>query len=469
MSEKLWEGRFAEKTHHSVEAFSSSIAFDSRLYAYDIAGSVAHCRMLAKSGIISDETAMNLVEGLATIQREIERGEFVFDDSLEDIHMHVETRLLQLVGKAAQELHTARSRNDQVALDVRMYLRKETADIIRGLVALREAIVAVAKEHIGVILPGYTHLQRAQPVLLAHHLMAYFEMFSRDAARMLDCLGRINVMPLGAAALAGTTYPIDRHYVAELLDFPSVSDNSMDTVADRDFVMEFLSAAAICMIHFSRLSEELILWASAEFHFIDLADAFSTGSSIMPQKKNPDISELTRGKTGRVTGNLVSLLMLMKSLPLAYNRDMQEDKEPLFDTVDTLKAVIDIHTRMLPTITFNRDVMLAAASRGYQNATDLADYLVTQGVPFRKAHSVAGSAVAHAVANGVELHEMPLKELKTFSKFIKKDVYGLLTPERMVSRRSSYGGTSAENVRNAIAMAHARLSAELERVPVFKS
>lgn len=469
MTEKLWDGRFAEKTHRSVEAYTASIAFDSRLYIYDIAGSVAHCRMLAKTGIIGEETALALVEGLGAIRREIERGEFTFDDSLEDIHMHIEARLLQIVGKAAQELHTARSRNDQVALDVRMFLRKETADIIRGLVALREAIVAAAKDHMDVILPGYTHMQRAQPVLLAHHLMAYFEMFSRDAERMLDALARINVMPLGAAALAGTTYPIDRDYVAELLDFAAVSDNSMDSVADRDFVLEFLSAAAICMIHFSRLSEELILWSSAEFRFITLSDAFSTGSSIMPQKKNPDISELTRGKSGRVTGNLVSLLMLMKSLPLAYNRDMQEDKEPLFDTVDTLKAVIDIHTRMLPTITFNRDVMLAAASRGYQNATDLADYLVTQGMPFRKAHSVAGSAVAHAVAHGVELNEIPLKDLKAFSKLIKKDVYALLTPESMVNRRSCRGGTSADQVRQAIINAQTHLSAELERMPTFRT
>jgi len=469
MTEKLWDGRFAEKTHHSVEAYTSSIAVDRRLYAYDIAGSVAHCRMLAKTGIISEETALTLVEGLGTIRREIDRGKFTFDDSLEDIHMHIEARLLQLVGKAAQELHTARSRNDQVALDVRMYLRQETADIIRGLTALRSAILEVAKNHMDVILPGYTHLQRAQPVLLSHHLMAYFEMFSRDAARLLDLMPRINVMPLGAAALAGTTYPIDRHYVAELLDFPSVSDNSMDAVADRDFVLEFLSAAAICMIHFSRLSEELILWASAEFRYIDLADAFSTGSSIMPQKKNPDISELTRGKTGRVTGNLVSLLMLMKSLPMAYNRDMQEDKEPLFDSVDTLKACIDIHIRMLPTITFNRETMMTAAARGYLNATDLADYLVNEGMPFRKAHSVVGQVVAHGIEKGLEIHEIPLKDLKTFSKLIKKDVFTLLTPESMVNRRSSFGGTSAANVWEAISRADARLSADLERIPEFRS
>ncbi len=468
MTEKLWDGRFAEKTHHSVEAFTSSIAVDSRLYAHDIAGSVAHCRMLAKTGIISEETALTLVEGLGAIRREIDRGEFAFDDSLEDIHMHIEARLLQLVGKAAQELHTARSRNDQVALDMRMYLRQETADIIRGLTALRGAILEAAKKHMDVILPGYTHLQRAQPVLLSHHLMAYFEMFSRDAARMLDVMPRINVMPLGAAALAGTTYPVDRHYVAELLDFPSISENSMDAVADRDFVLEFLSAAAICMIHFSRLSEELILWASAEFRYIDLADAFSTGSSIMPQKKNPDISELTRGKVGRVTGNLVSLLMLMKSLPMAYNRDMQEDKEPLFDTVDTLKACIDIHCRMLPTIAFNREVMMTAASCGYLNATDLADYLVSEGMPFRKAHSVAGQVVAHGIASGLEIHEIPLKDLKTFSKLIKKDVFSLLTPESMVNRRSSFGGTSAANVWESISRADARLSADLARIPEFR-
>ncbi|MBW2144315.1 MAG: argininosuccinate lyase, partial [Deltaproteobacteria bacterium] len=345
MSEKLWAGsRFTEKTSRSVERFTSSIQVDKRLYAYDIAGSIAHCKMLAKCGVITEEDAFELTLGLGNIKRKIERGQLEYDDSLEDIHMHIEARLLQEVGKVALKLHTARSRNDQVALDVRMYLRKETADLIRGLARLREQIVFLAKENTDVILPGYTHMQRAQPVLLAHHLMAYYEMFKRDAERFADCLVRINVMPLGTAALAGTTYPIDRQYVAELLDFPAVSTNSMDTVADRDFIMEFLSAAGICMLHFSRISEEMILWSTSEFGFIALSDAFSTGSSIMPQKKNPDIPELVRGKTGRVIGNLIAMMTIMKSLPMAYNRDLQEDKEPLFDTVDTLSACVDIYT-----------------------------------------------------------------------------------------------------------------------------
>ena len=460
MAEKPWDGRFSEKTDKSVEAFTASHSYDRRLYPYDIAGSIAHSKMLAKVGVISEAEAAQLVEGLGTVKRELDRDEFVFDDSLEDIHMHIEARLLQVAGKVAQKLHTARSRNDQVALDVRMYLREETRRIIAMLQSLRTVLVDLAAAHPDVVMPGYTHTQRAQPVLLAHHLLAYYEMFTRDQARCGDCLGRINVMPLGAAALAGTTYPIDRAYVAQLLDFPTVSANSMDAVADRDFAMEFLSATSICMIHLSRLSEELVLWSTAEFGFITLSDAFATGSSIMPQKKNPDIPEIVRGKTGRVIGALMALLTIMKSLPMAYNRDMQEDKEPLFDAVDTIKACLHINALMIPKITINREVMRRAASAGFLNATDMADYLVGRGMPFRKAHAVVGSAVAYALDKGRELHELSLDELKPFSSLIADDLFDHLTLEHMVNRRQSQGGTATRNVTAAIADARKALERE---------
>jgi len=460
MSEKPWDGRFAERTDTSVEAFTSSIQCDRRLYPYDIQGSVAHCRMLAKVGVITAEEAETLVEGLWRIKRELDQGNFEFDDSLEDIHMHIEARLLQEVGKVAQKLHTARSRNDQVALDIRMFLRDVTAQIIQGLKALRTILVGLAEQHVETVMPGYTHLQRAQPVLLGHHWMAYYEMFSRDAMRFADGLKRTNVMPLGAAALAGTTYPIDRGYTAELLGFPKVTANSMDSVADRDFILEFLSAAGICMVHLSRLSEELVLWSSSEFGFIELSDAFSTGSSIMPQKKNPDIPELIRGKTGRVVGSLMAELTLMKSLPLAYNRDMQEDKPPLFDAVDTLQSCLNITIKMLPTIQVKTDRMRQAASVGFLNATDMADYLVGRGVPFRKAHGIVGQAVAFALAQGKELDQLTLKELQGFSKEIEEDLFENLTLEHMIARRQSDGGTSGDNVRAAIATARRELAVD---------
>ena len=461
MAEKPWDGRFSEKTDKSVEAFTSSIAYDRRLYPYDIAGSIAHCRMLAKVGVITDEESVQLVEGLGTIKRELDRGDFTFDDSLEDIHMHIEARLLQVAGKVAQKLHTARSRNDQVALDVRMYLRDETRRTIDLLQTLRAVLVDLAEDHRDVVMPGYTHTQRAQPVLFAHHMMAYYEMFNRDQERFSDCLGRIDVMPLGAAALAGSTYPIDRVYAAQLLDFSRVSTNSMDAVADRDFAMEFLAAASICMVHLSRLSEEFVLWSTSEFGFITLPDAFATGSSIMPQKKNPDIPEIVRGKTGRVFGSLVALLTLMKSLPMAYNRDMQEDKEPLFDAVDTIKACLHINIQMIPRITVNRETLRKAASVGFLNATDLADYLVNQGMPFRKAHGCVGSAVAYALNKGKELDQLSLDELKQFSPLIKADIFDHLTLEHMIDRRQSLGGTATENVVRAIADARKALADEM--------
>jgi argininosuccinate lyase len=457
MSDKPWNGRFAEKTDRSVEAFTSSIAFDKRLYAYDIEGSVAHCKMMAHTGILTEDEAGTLIEGLGKIRREIEHDDFSYDDSLEDIHMHIEARLLQEVGKVAQKLHTARSRNDQVALDVRLYLRDQTTRTIERLHQLRRTIVTLAKDHTATILPGYTHMQRAQPILLAHHLMAYYEMFTRDAERFADCLTRINVLPLGCAALAGTTYPIDRAFTARLLNFPKVAANSVDAVADRDFIIEFLACASICMVHFSRLSEEMVLWSSSEFKFIELPDAFATGSSIMPQKKNPDVPELVRGKTGRVFGDLVSVLTLMKSLPLSYNRDMQEDKEPLFNAVDIVSACIDIYTKMLPRLKFNHEVMRAAASVGFLNATDLADYLVAKGVPFRKAHSIVGQAVGKALELGKELHEMSLEALQAFDKHFDQNVFDVLSLEQMIDRRRATGGTATAAVREAIAAAEAQL------------
>ena len=462
MSDKLWSGRFSEKTDRMVEDFTSSIDIDKRLYTYDIEGSIAHCRMLARTSIISDADASALIEGLGAIKREIERGEFQFHKSLEDIHMHIETRLIDKVGKAAQKLHTARSRNDQIVLDMRMYLREETLNIIRRLVELEKVIVEFAKTHIDVVLPGYTHLQRAQPVLLSHHFMAYYEMFSRDIDRFADGLKRINVMPLGSAALAGTTYPIDREYTAQLLDFPKISANSIDSVSDRDFIIEFVSAASICMVHLSRMSEECILWSSSEFGFIELPDSFTTGSSIMPQKRNPDVPELVRGKTGRVFGDLVFLLTMMKSLPLSYNRDMQEDKSALFQTSDTLTQCIDIYIKMVPKLIINRERMRQATSRGFLNATDMADYLVTGGMPFRQAHSCVGEVVAYASNQKKELHELTLKELKSFSSHFKKDIFNVLSTDEMINRRKSFGGTALERVKAAIKKAEKELENRMD-------
>ncbi len=453
MSEKLWDGRFSEKTSRSVERFTASIDIDKRLYPYDIEGSIAHCKTLAKADIITDDEAATLVQGLGVVKREIDHGDFLFDDSLEDIHMHIETRLFQEVGKVALKLHTARSRNDQVALDERMFLRDVTRRTIAHLTTLRRTLVDMARIHIDVIMPGYTHLQHAQPVLFSHHLMAYYEMFKRDCERFKDALGRIDVMPLGSAALAGTTYPIDRHYTARLLEFSRVSPNSMDAVSDRDFILEYLAHASICMLHLSRMSEEIILWSSSEFAFIEIPDAFATGSSIMPQKKNPDVPELVRGKTGGVFGDLLSVLTLMKSLPLAYNRDMQEDKLPLFRSVDTLYDCIEIYVRMLPNIQVNKERMLKAASVGFLNATDLADYLVGKGMTFREAHGCVGKAVSFAIQQGKELNELSLKELKNISSLMEDDVFTAIAMDQMIGRRTSFGGTAKQNVVEQIANA----------------
>jgi len=467
MSKKLWQGRFSEKTADVVEAFTSSIQVDRRLYAYDIQGSIAHCHTLAKASIITEAEAAEISAGLEAIEQEIDAGRFHFDDSLEDIHMHIESRLVEIAGPVGRKLHTARSRNDQVALDVRLYLRAATADIVGRLVGLQQVLVDLAHEHIDVILPGYTHLQRAQPILLSHHLMAYYEMFARDTARLEDCLQRINVMPLGSAALAGTTYPIDRSYTAQLLGFEQISANSVDAVSDRDFIMEFMSVAGICMIHFSRLSEELILWSSSEFNFIELPDAFATGSSIMPQKKNPDVPELVRGKTGGVIGNLMAVLTMMKSLPLSYNRDMQEDKAPLFDTVDTLAASIGIYCDMLPEIMFKESVMGQAAAKGFLDATDMADYLVAQGLAFREAHHLVGQAVSFALSQQKELYQLTLEQMQSVSTLIREDIFSFLETRQMVARRTSAGGTADTNVRRAIAAAQKKLAAKKEHLPDF--
>ncbi len=459
MTDKLWGGRFDEKTDEAVEAFTSSIQVDKRLYPYDIDGSVAHCRMLAKCSMISAHEADAIINGLEQIRAEIAGGQFVFTDRLEDIHMHIENRLGEIIGPVAKKLHTARSRNDQVALDIRLYLKDATRHAISSLVALRKTLISLAEKYIDIIMPGYTHLQRAQPVLFSHHLMAYYEMLTRDTQRFAECFQRIDVMPLGAAALAGTPHPIDRQYTAQLLGFSKVAENSIDAVSDRDFMIEFLSAAAICMMHLSRFSEEIVIWSSSEFGFIALSDAFCTGSSIMPQKKNPDVPELIRGKTARVYGSLNAMLVLMKGLPLSYNRDMQEDKAPLFDAVDTLLSCIRIFNRMLPQITVRSEAMKNAVLSGYINATDLADYLVGRGMAFREAHECAGKAVGYAVKQNKELQDLSIDEMKLFSELIQDDVFEFLTPRAMIDRRRSYGGTAAENVRAAVERAKEAVNA----------
>jgi argininosuccinate lyase len=429
-----------------VEAFTASIDVDSRLYRHDIAGSIAHAKMLARQRIIPTKDARKIVRGLKSIEQEITSGKFVFSSADEDIHMNIERRLSEKIGAAGKKLHTARSRNDQIALDMRLFLREEIALIIESAQLLQRELTGTAKKNLDVIMPGYTHLQRAQPVRFAHHLLAYYEMFERDRERFLSCHDRINVLPLGAGALAGTSFPIDRSYVAKLLGFPRVSKNSIDTVSDRDFILEFVSVAAILFVHLSRLAEELVLWSSQEFGFIELPDRYCTGSSMMPQKKNPDVPELVRGKAGRVFGHLQALLTIMKGLPLAYNRDLQEDKIPLFDTVDTVKTSVRIMAEIIHGMEVRKDRMLMAAQDGFMNATDLADYLVERGVPFRDAHAISGRIVRHCVAKGCQIGQLSLKDLKGFSKRIEKDIYGFLSTESVVNRRRAFGGTARGNV-----------------------
>ncbi|MDH5297929.1 MAG: argininosuccinate lyase [Desulfobulbaceae bacterium] len=458
---KMWGGRFAEKTAASVEAFTASIHYDCRLYRHDIAGSRAHAKMLARQELITDQERDQILTGLNDIEGEIQAGTFVFRPELEDIHMNIEKTLVERIGPAGAKLHTARSRNDQVALDIRLYLREESRRLIDLLTELQKAFVKQARANLGAIMPGYTHLQRAQPVLISHHLLAYYEMFGRDRERLSDGLKRINVLPLGAAALAGTGLPIDRDFVARELDFPAITANSMDTVGDRDFAVEFLATSCLIQLHLSRLSEELVLWSSEEFRFVRLADAYCTGSSIMPQKKNPDIPELIRGKSGRVVGNLMTLLTILKGLPLTYNRDLQEDKEPIFDTVDTVSQSVAIAAELMANLSFNRERLMECTRGGYMTATDLADYLVRKQIPFREAHAIVGRAVAYCIEQAKELPELTIDELRSFSETIDADVFPLLTVAGSAESRRSKGGTSIDRVGEALQLAEQTLGLTL--------
>ena len=458
--DKPWGGRFTEKTAASAETFTASVHFDVRLYRHDIAGSQAHAKMLAKQGLLSESEKDMILKGLAEIEMEIKIGRFEFRPELEDIHMNIEKALVEKIGEAGEKLHTGRSRNDQVALDIRLYLREECAKLKELLTALQKGFVGLAREYLGTVMPGYTHLQRAQPVLLSHHLLAYYEMLGRDKERLADCLKRINVLPLGAAALAGTGLPIDREFVARELGFPTISKNSMDTVSDRDFIVEFLSVCSLIQIHLSRFSEELVLWASQEFSFVEIADRFCTGSSIMPQKKNPDIPELIRGKSGRTVGNLMALLTVLKGLPLTYNRDLQEDKEPVFDSVDTVSHSLALTVDLLGGLVFNREILSEATRSGFLTATDLADYLVLKNVPFRQAHAIVVSVVAYCLEKSKELADLDLMELEMFSEAIGQDVFEVLSVDGSVNSRTSAGGTAASEVEKALAAAEADLGIE---------
>ncbi len=457
-SSQLWTGRFTEATDAFVAQFTASEHFDRRLYLHDIRGSIAHARMLAAVGVLTTAERDAIVSGLEEILVEIERGEFKWLPELEDVHMNIEKRLTDRIGDAGKKLHTGRSRNDQVATDIRLYLRDSIQAIIKELIRFQSGLVDLAEREADTIMPGFTHLQVAQPITFGHHMLAWYEMLVRDQGRLEDCAKRMNVMPLGSAALAGTSFPIDRQLTAAELGFDRPSANSLDAVSDRDFAIEFAAAAALTMTHLSRMAEELILWASPLTGFIELPDRFCTGSSIMPQKKNPDVAELVRGKTARVNGHLMALLTLMKSQPLAYNRDNQEDKEPLFDTVDTLYNCVRAFADMVPALTVNADAMYQAARKGFATATDLADYLVRKGVPFRDAHEIVGKAVRYGVEQGKDLSEMSLEELQRFSAAIGEDVYQVLTLEGSVAARSHYGGTAPEQVRAQVARARQRLA-----------
>jgi argininosuccinate lyase len=458
-SEKLSSARFAQATDAFVEVFTASVDFDKRMASQDIQGSIAHATMLTHCGILTETERDSIISGLHQISDEIINGEFVWSIKQEDVHMNIEARLTNLIGIAGKKLHTGRSRNDQVATDIRLYLRSEVTHITEQLTRLQNAILDLAEQHADTIMPGFTHLQVAQPITFGHHLMAWFEMLMRDRERLQDCVKRINIMPLGAAALAGTSYPIDRQMTSDLLGFSRPSANSLDSVSDRDFAIEFTAVGSIIMMHLSRFSEELILWSSAQFDFIDMPDAFCTGSSIMPQKKNPDVPELVRGKSGRVTGHLMSLLMLMKSQPLAYNKDNQEDKEPLFDTADTLINCLRAYADMVPHLSAKKANMYNSAKRGFATATDLADYLVRKGMAFRDAHEVVGLAVRLGIDSQRDLSEISLPELQQFSTLITEDVFGFLTLEGSVAARKHIGGTAPDTVKKAIQTARLTLSA----------
>ena len=453
-----WGGRFSEPTDAFVARFTASVEFDRRLYKQDIQGSIAHARMLQKVGVLSEQERDDIIRGLGEIRIEIERGEFEWSVALEDVHMNIEAALTKKIGITGKKLHTGRSRNDQVATDIRLYVRDEIDLVLSEISRLQQGLLDLAEREADTIMPGFTHLQTAQPVTFGHHLLAWFEMLSRDYSRFVDCRKRVNVMPLGAAALAGTTYPIDRAYTAELLQFEAPAGNSLDAVSDRDFAIEFCAAASVLLMHMTRMSEELVLWTSAQFNFIHLPDRFCTGSSIMPQKKNPDVPELVRGKSGRVYGHLMSLLTLMKSQPLAYNKDNQEDKEPLFDAIDTVKGCLRAFADMIPAIEARKDQMREAARRGFSTATDLADYLVRKGVAFRDAHEIVGQSVAYGIQEGKDLSEMSLQELQQFSAVIDADVFDVLTLEGSVAARDHIGGTAPNQVRAAVARGRALLA-----------
>ena len=455
---KPWGGRFSEATDAFVERFTASVTFDQRLFHHDINGSIAHATMLTKAGVLSEDELQKIQQGLESIRQQINAGQFDWSISLEDVHMNIEARLTESIGIAGKKLHTGRSRNDQVATDIRLYMRDEIDAICKELTRLQTGLADLAEREFDTIMPGFTHLQTAQPVTFGHHMLAWFEMLQRDYGRLIDCRKRLNYSPLGAAALAGTTYPIDRHYTAELLGFTAPTENSLDSVSDRDFAIEFCAFASILMTHMSRMSEELVLWTSSQFNFINLPDRFCTGSSIMPQKKNPDVPELVRGKTGRVNGHLIALLTLMKSQPLAYNKDNQEDKEPVFDAIDTVKDCLRAFADMIPAIQPKKDRMHEAAKRGFSTATDLADYLVRKGVAFRDAHEIVGKSVAYGVQTGKDLSEMSLSELQQFSKTIEQDVFAVLTLEGSVAARNHIGGTAPLQVKAAAGRAKASLA-----------
>lgn len=456
--QQMWGGRFSEATDSFVAAFTASVGFDQRFAKHDIQGSVAHATMLGHCGILTQEEVDTIIQGLHQVQQEIDAGEFNWSIALEDVHMNVESRLTDIIGTVGKKLHTGRSRNDQVATDIRLWLREEVDNIVELLVKLQSGLLNLAEQHTDTIMPGFTHLQTAQPVSFGHHVMAWFEMLNRDTERLIDARRRINQMPLGSAALAGTTFPIDRTITAELLGFEGICQNSLDAVSDRDFAIEFTSAASILMMHLSRMSEEIILWMSAQFGFVQIPDRFCTGSSIMPQKKNPDVPELVRGKAARVFGQLITLLTLMKNQPLAYNKDNQEDKEPLFDCVDTLTGSLLAFVDMLPNIIPNKENMRAATMKGYATATDLADYLVRRGVPFRDAHEVVGNAVALGIKEGVDLSELKLEQLQQFSDAIGDDVFDYLTLEGSLAARDHLGGTAPNQVLQAVARGRERLA-----------
>jgi argininosuccinate lyase len=465
---KLWGGRFSKDTNALVDAFNASIDYDQRLYREDIRGSIAHVHMLAKTGIISADDAEKVVAGLKKVLQEMEDGNFEFKTELEDIHMNVEAAVTDLVGDPGARMHTARSRNDQVALDMHMYTKREITEVMELLIKFEEALLTVAEQHQKTLMPGYTHLQRAQPITFCHHMLAYFNMFLRDFRRLEGVWKGADMMPLGAGAVAGTTLPIDRFQVAEELHFSEVYGNSMDAVSDRDYILEFLSFASICMMHLSRLSEEICLWSSTEFGFIDLDDAFATGSSMMPQKKNPDIAELVRGKTGRVYGNMMGFFATIKGLPLAYNKDLQEDKEGFFDTIDTVKFSLQVYRDMILTMKVNKERMAEAVHKDYSNATDLADYLVKKGMPFRKAHKVVGEAVAYGIAHHKFLADFTMDEFKQFCPLFEKDLLEAIKPENCVAARTSYGGPAYSQNEIQLEKGHEKVTAQKKVLAEFK-